>query len=223
MTTTTATSVRIRSSIALLENELSWVGGRIWRHPDLRNIYPEYLIALHMMIRTSVPLMEAAHRECLPLAERGDEVARHLARYLDRHIDEERGHDDWLLEDLELIGVPRATVLARVPRYDIACLTGAQYYYVFHHHPIALLGYIATIEGYPPLEELAHVAADATGYPLTAFRTIRKHANLDVFHRRELDEMIDELPLDEAQVELVNTAAIRTMGAVIHMLASMID
>ena len=43
-----------------------------------------------------------------------------------------------------------AREIARPPAPAVAALVGAQYYWVLHHHPVALLGYIGLLEGYPP-------------------------------------------------------------------------
>ena len=64
-----------------------------------------------------------------------DPAAAGLAAYLEHHLDEERGHDDWLLEDLEVLGV-RARRSWRVrPRPCVAALVGAQYYWIEHYDP----------------------------------------------------------------------------------------
>lgn len=216
-TAPTANSLRVRSSIALMERRLSRSAGRIWQSPDFRRVYPEYLTMLHTMVRASVPLME----EALVQAGRtsgGDPVHAKLVDYFRHHIVEETGHDEWILEDLEAIGVPRAQAVETVPRHAVAELVGAQYYYMRHYDPVCLLGYIATIEGYPPGEELARDCAERSGYPLEGFRTVRKHANLDPFHKSALDGFLDSLPLTGRQLVAVNSSAIRTMAAVIGIL-----
>src|SRR5207244_9453749 len=87
---------------------------RFLTHPRIAAVYPEYLIAVHCAVRASVPVMEAARDRAEAMAET-DPVAAGLTGYLERHIEEERGHDLWLLEDLECLGVRRGTGLARVP------------------------------------------------------------------------------------------------------------
>ena len=120
------------------------------RHPRVRDLYPEYLVASHGIVRASVPLMEVARQRATSIAGE-DPVAAGLAAYLYEHIPEELDHDEWVLQDLELLGVDRTHVLARPPTPTIAQFVGAQYYWVAHYHPVALLGYIALLEGYPPM------------------------------------------------------------------------
>ena len=127
---------------------------------------------------------------------RNDPLAAPLARYLEEHVDEELGHDETLLDDLELLGVDRASVLARMPSPAVAALVGSQYYWILHYHPVAFLGYVALMEGYPPTPELIDELIERTGFPRDAFRTYVEHAELDPGHRDHLDRTIDSLPLD---------------------------
>lgn len=125
-------------------------------------------------------------------------------------MDEELGHDETLLVDLEMIGVPRSDVLARVPSPSVAALVGGQYYWIHHHHPVAFLGYVALMEGYPPTPELIEVLIERTGYPRTAFRTYIEHGDLDPGHRDHLDRTLDALPLEEADEVAMGLSAIAT-------------
>ena len=210
-------SLRVRSGIGPLEDRLSKSARRIWDAPDFRELYPAYLVALHTMVRAGVPLMEAALEQVLRTRP-ADPVHAELEHYLRDHIFEETGHDEWLLEDLEAVGVPRSRALDALPGRVVAELVGAQYYFIRHYDPVCLLGYFATIEGYPPAEDAARDAAERSGYPPEAFHTIRRHANLAPFHKGALDELLDSLPLTERQLAAVNLNAVMTMEAVIEFL-----
>jgi Iron-containing redox enzyme len=203
-------SGRLREKIELLLPVQLAAGRRLVDHPRISDLYPEYLITMHGVIRASVPLMEAARARAAELPE-SDAVAAGLVAYLDEHIPEEADHDEWLLEDLELLGRRRSSVLARGPSSTIAALVGAQYYWIFHYHPVVLLGYIAVLEGYPPDPADVEMLAARTGFPPEAFRTLAAHAELDQHHRDELLEAIDALPLSEEQVDALGVSAVYTV------------
>jgi hypothetical protein len=194
--------------------------GPLWGHPRLGELYPRYLVALHTVIRSSVPLMVAARDKAWQQVG-DDPVAGTLAAYLDRHIPEETDHDEWLLEDLARLGWPASDALEHMPSPAVAALVGAQYYYINHSRPVALLGYIGVLEGYPPTEELAHAAAARTGYPIEAFRTLRKHAHLDPHHRDDLDRCLDRCSLSPRDMELVVTNALATAERVVAMISEL--
>jgi len=229
MTTATTThraqaspSARMRATLSCLLPELSRVSERFWEHPDLPAIYPRYLAAMHTIIRASVPLMQdalAVTRE----RHLDEPCGPPLAAYLDKHIGEELRHDDWLLEDLERIGVPGLAAVKHVPSPAVTAMVGAQYYYIRHVHPAVFLGYIAVLEGYPPSERQATVAAELTGYPITAFRTLRKHAHLDPAHRQDLYRAIDSVPLDDALHGLARANGLQTMNYLITLISEIND
>jgi hypothetical protein len=208
---------RLRGALALVGAESTRACAQLFGHPRIRELYPDYLFMLHCLIRASVPLMETARARALELAP-GDAVAAGLANYLDGHIDEERDHDEWLLDDLEVIGVPRADVLGRPPSPTVASAVGAQYYWVLHHHPVALLGWIGLLEGYPPDPATIDGIQARTGYPDEAFRTLRAHAELDQEHGDELFEALDALPLSEAHATAIGLNGMWSL----HLLATAI-
>lgn len=212
MSTVTGESARLRRKLEILLPLLVESGRRLWEHPRIRELYPEYLVTMHGVIRASVPLMERALDRSREAAGR-DAAAAGLAAYLEHHVDEERGHDDWLLEDLTVLGRSREEVLAVPPSSAVAALVGAQYYWIEHYHPVALLGYIGLLEGYPPT--IADVAAlmERTGYPREAFRTVIRHAELDPLHRDDFDEALDRLPLPPEQSTLVAVSGLYTVQA----------
>jgi hypothetical protein len=183
----------------------------MWGDPRAAQLYPEYLIALHGVVRASVPLMEEALRACRTLAEE-DDVAAGMVDYLERHIEEERGHDRWLLEDLETLRVPPSEVWARPPADSTARAVGAQYYWIRHHHPVALLGYIAVVEGRPPDPAFLDRTVEATGLPAAAFRTLFRHAESDVGHGSDLRALLDALPLPPAHASLLARSALLTVA-----------
>jgi Iron-containing redox enzyme len=196
------TSARVRRKLAAEVAPLSAACTALVEHPRLRELWPEYLVLQHQIIRATVPLTEAALERSRALPET-DALGAPLSAYLAEHVDEELHHDEQLLDDLELLGFPRDDVLARMPPASVATLVGAQYYWIHHHHPVAFLGYVALMEGYPPTGDLIETLAARTGYPRESFRTFSEHAELDPGHRDHLDETLDALPLtqrDEAAI-----------------------
>jgi pyrroloquinoline quinone (PQQ) biosynthesis protein C len=200
----------LRRKIELLLPAFAGAGRRLWTHPRVRDIYPDYLFMVHSMIRASVPLMETARDRAAAMED--DAVAAGVADYLRQHIREEMHHDDWLLDDAERLGRDRARLLERAPSPKVAQLVGAQYYWILHYHPVALLGYIAILEGYPPSVEMVDDLVDRTGYPAEVFHTLRKHAHLDPYHRDGLNAALDGLPLEPRHTSIVGVSAIQTIS-----------
>lgn len=211
-------SSRLRAKIDLVGGRRRAAARDLWNHPQFAELFPDLLFRIHSIIRASVPLMEAGCRRAEQMTD-SDPVAALLADYLRKHIPEELGHDDWVLEDLEVLGANREDVLARQPSSTVAALVGAQYYWIFHHHPIALLGYIAVLEGSPPkIENLEEVIA-RTGLPEEAFSAYRKHAHLDIIHSGDLDDLLDRLPLRREHSSVIGVSATQT----VHLLGRSVE
>jgi len=190
--------------------ELDAAAAALWTHPSLREIYPEFLFRNHATIRCSVPLMQAAADVCARISH-SDPLAAAMHAYLIKHIPEERGHDEWVLDDLELMGVTRREALARIPPTSVAALAGAQYYWIHHVHPVALLGFIAVLEGTPPDVAYFEHTADRAGIPRRAFSNLLLHGKLDPQHRDDLDHALDGLPLTEWHHALMGVSAFQTV------------
>jgi hypothetical protein len=104
-----------------------------------------------------------------------------------------------------------------VPAPEVAALAGSAYYWVEHHHPVVLLGYIAALESNAPAPWLAARLAADTGLPAAAFRTLREHADLDGGHTLALEALLDALPLEPAQEEAVGVCALHTTDGLIRL------
>jgi Iron-containing redox enzyme len=199
-------SARLRAKIELASAPLAHACETLFEHDRLAELLPEYFIEMHTVIRATVPLLELSARTAA--AAEDDPVAAGAAPYLAEHAEEERHHDEWLLEDLELIGVDRRAVLERVPSPAVARLVGAQYYWVLHYHPVAILGYLSLMEGSPPSNWLIDHLIEKSGFPREFFRTYALHGELDAHHLEELDEAIDALPLRPEHEVLLGLSAI---------------
>ncbi len=212
----------LRRKIELFLPALSEVGRRLLEHPRARDLYPEFLVTSHWIIRASVPLMEAARDRALAMAD-DDPVSAAIAPYFESHAPEELNHDEWLLDDLEAIGRDRSEVVARPPSATVAALVGAQYYWILHYHPVALLGYIAAFEGYPPSPRLIEELVRATGYEPAAFKTLLRHAELDPGHAAELDELLDGLPLAPEHSAVMGLSAMYSTDTYRRALDEVVD
>jgi hypothetical protein len=208
----------LRVTLASAAPALRAASARLWQRPGLAERYPRYLRVMHGVIRASVPLMDLAARRCAALGP-ADPVAGPLRAYLRQHIVEEAGHDDWLLADLAALGADPRQASAGHPPAVVARLVGAQYYWVEHFHPVAVLGYIAVLESNAPSVRLADWLMSAAGVPADAVRTVREHAELDTGHSDAVHDLIDELPLTPAQISAVTVSGLHTAEALMALFA----
>jgi hypothetical protein len=112
-----------------------------------------------------------------------------LHTYFIEHLEEERGHEAWLADDLASAGIDVRTSV--IPRLAVEAV-GSQYYLIQHVDPACLLGYMSTLECFP-------ISLDAISeleklHGTEVLRTIRYHALHDIDHGSDLLKIIDLLP-----------------------------
>ncbi len=213
-------SERLNFKISLLRPEMQAAAARLYLHDRFDELFPHFLCTVHTTIRASVPMMELCERRCREL--KNDPVAAQLAEYYAEHAVEEQLHDDWLLEDIESLGINPQTVLERVPSPAAASLVGSQYYWIENYHPVAFLGYLAVLER-PFDPQYFKRLGRKWNIPESGFRTILLHAELDDGHRAELDQLIDELPLTDAQEEMLGISTIATASGTATLFNDIVD
>lgn len=202
-----STSELIHTKQRLLGRHRWEAGRRLRDHEDFAEMYPSLLFRSHCIARATVPLLRAAVARLEQLRE-ADPAAPGLIDLLNGLAAEETGHDEWLLQDLEVLGVPRREVLSRMPPPTVAALVGAQYYWLAHHHPVAVVGYVFVTETAPPNKDELEVLIARTGLPRKAFRSLLAHALLDQKHGADVERALDALPLAAEHLEILGVSLI---------------
>lgn len=214
METSNASSALVRAKLQAYSGPLAASYQQLWENDRLDELMPSFLVLIHQIMRASVPLMECAVRRCKEINS-DDPLYAALADYYGHHIEEEQDHDVWALEDLEEAGFDPKIALDAVPSPAVAQLAGGQYYWILHHHPIMLLGYIMILEAYPPSNAMIDKIRDLSGVPDAAFRNLRKHGELDVHHSEELDEFLDSLPLEKKHIDMIAMSMLHSIESLI--------
>jgi pyrroloquinoline quinone (PQQ) biosynthesis protein C len=198
--------------IRLAEGRLWSASEQFWSHTELPGLLPRFFVQLHGIMHASVPLMVSVRDRALRF--KNDETAEITARYLEAHIQEEEQHEEWLLQDLGEIGFNREEVLRNVPGAGVATLVGAQYFWSSQYHPVAIFGYLAVLEGYPPLTSQLKEIQSRAGFPAKAFRCLIAHAEDDPEHLADINRTLDKMSLTLEQSKLIALSAFHTIDAV---------
>lgn len=156
---------------------------------DLRRV----LCFVYRVIVASEALLEFA----LPLAE-GE-----LLDYYRHHLEEERGHEKMLENDLKALGV------TDIPRsHRAAQIAGSQYYLLAHDHPALLLGYMHALESNVMKPEQVDELSKHHGVELTA---LKHHAIHDQWHKQDLERMIAGLNCDLKKLVAWNESNVKAL------------
>jgi pyrroloquinoline quinone (PQQ) biosynthesis protein C len=208
--------------ICLAEGRLFAATHLFWNHSDIARLLPGFLIQAHCLARSGLTLMAVARERALA-ARAKDTAARKLAAYLEVHLEEELGHDLWLLDDIRSLGFEDREVLEAQPCAALVDLVGAQYFWMMHAHPVAIMGYLILMEGYAPLASQLDDIQTRTGAPASAFRCLKRHAEDDPEHLAELNRTLDSMNLSVEQARAVGMCAFATIEGLSAMFEELLE
>lgn len=215
-------SDRLEKKLELARPSMQEAAQRLWDTSDAKDIYPLYLEQMHMVVRSGVGLMQTAARLATKLTSSRPLKLR-LINYLEKHIDEEKGHDLWLLEDYQATGHNPDYLLSKIPSSHVANMAGAQYYWIMHHHPVMVMGHIAALETNHPPAGFSAYLSHLTGFPAMAFRAIFRHEKLDIIHKAEILDLLNQLDLTPREETAIGVSALHTMDSGISVLSAIRD
>jgi hypothetical protein len=208
-------SARLGRKLDLVAAAYDTPGRLLLESPNARELCPPYMAAGSHVTLAMVPLMETALERARARAP-DDPVAVGLADYLERHLPEERHGGDGraILGDLEALGVDTVGLQEAPLPPKTAALIGTLFFWIWHRHPVAILGFLA-LEAFHPHGPTVEQLIETTGLPRDGFRQLLLHAKLDVHHAKELHRVIDLLPLQKEHEQLIGLAALQTMSTLI--------
>ena len=148
---------------------------------------------------------------CAAAASRiSDEHAR-VRSFLYEHMHEEAGHELWVLNDLEAIGVSRETSLRYLPSTHVLALNGYNYWAADRKHPCSILGMMYVLE----------VIASVYGAPFSAAMKealllqgesgvsfINSHASLDAVHMAQLRIVLNTLDSEQSRAAVLESTLV---------------
>jgi hypothetical protein len=211
-------SARLARKLDLVLPAYGTPGRLLLEHPQARDLCPPYLAVGAYVALVMVPLMEAALDRARVLAPT-DRVAAGLIDYLERHIPEEMHGDEPgadLLDDLAIVGVDTDALRTRSLPEGVAALIGSQFFRIRHAHPVAILGFL-WLEMFPPHARAVEELIETTGLPRDGFRQLLLHSEVDLRHGKELQDVLDSLPLEVWHEQLIGLSAIETMSFLINV------
>lgn len=171
--------------------------------------------AFHHVRHTTPLLMTLGGR----LPERLSWMRKAVAEY----IEEEIGHEEWILNDIAASGGDAEAVRHSRPDLPAEIMVAYAYDLINRGNPAAFFGMVFVLEG--TSVDLALTAADriqeALKLPDTAFSYLRSHGTLDQEHTQHLARLLDRMtPEDQADVAHAARVFFKLYGDIFHALPS---
>ena len=102
--------------------------------------YVRFLTNAYHHVRHTVPLLMACGAR---LPDRLGWMRGRLKEY----IDEEYGHENWILDDLDACGVDASAIAQSTPDLPVELLVSYVYDYINRRNPVGMLGMVHVLEG----------------------------------------------------------------------------
>lgn len=165
-----------------------------------RATYLAYLAEAYHHVSHTVPLMR--------LARSGLAHKPMLTEALDDYIEEEEGHEQWILNDIRAAGGNAEAVVAKGASPATARMVDHAYATLRLGNPAAFFGMVFVLEG--TSIALASHGAEAVrsslGLPASAFTYLTSHGALDQEHMRFFEDLVNHLDDQEDEAAIVAMA-----------------
>lgn len=177
--------------------------------------YTAFLTQAYHHVRHTVPLLMACGGR---LPARLDWLRLAIAQY----IEEEIGHEEWILSDLAACGADAGAVRRGAAPFEADLMVAYAYHLIDRRNPAGFFGMVHVLEG--ASEAIATHAAvsiqGALGLPGTAMTYLRSHGSLDVEHVRVFAGLMNRLddPADQAAVTHAAASVYRLYGGIFRAL-----
>jgi pyrroloquinoline quinone (PQQ) biosynthesis protein C len=169
----------------------------VLRNGASKELYLDFLGQAYHHVRCTAPLLALAAARCGP-------EDRLYQSALFEYIEEERGHELWILEDIQAVGGDPEHVRHGAPRFACKIMIGHAYYVVDHVSPYGLLGMIHVLEGMAVSLAVKAVSALRKSIETVnegGFRYLTTHGDLDVRHSEFFENLINHM--DQRHLPLV--------------------
>ncbi|GGC94007.1 TenA family transcriptional regulator [Halopseudomonas salina] len=174
------------------------LAGQVQRHS-----YIAFLTEAFHHVSHTVPLLMACGAR---LSARQEWIRNAMAEY----IEEELGHQEWILNDLRACGADSEAVRHGQPALATELMVSTMYDRINRLNPVSMLGMVFVLEG--TSIALATQAAGSLkkglGLPDKAFSYLTSHGALDQEHMKFFEQLVNQLDDPEDQQAVMHTARV---------------
>lgn len=168
-----------------------------------KEMYIAFLRQAYYHVRHTVPLLMATGGK---LPQDYEWVRGAIAEY----IDEEYGHQEWILNDIRACGGDAESVRTGQPGLSIELMVAFLYDQISRSNPMGFFGMVQVLEGTSVAIALnvAEQLKKGLGLPLNAMSYLSSHGALDQEHLRFFESLMDKVEKPEDQQAIIHSAKV---------------
>jgi hypothetical protein len=165
--------------------------------------YVAFLTEAYHHVKHTVPLLMACGAR---LPERLSWLRGAVAEY----IEEETGHELWILDDIVASGGDADAVRKGSPALPTELMVSYVYDRIERHNPVSFFGMVNVLEGTSVAlaTRAAGIIQERLGLPPRAFSYLTSHGSLDIEHMKLFESLMSRLDSDDDRAAVVHTARV---------------
>ena len=165
------------------------------------NTYVTFLSQAYHHVRHTVQLLMACGSRLSPEYE-------FMKKAITEYIEEEYGHEQWILNDIQNCGFDPEQVKNSIPHLTTDMMVRYAYHQIDRKNPVGFFGMVFVLEG--TSTALATQAAESLkkslGLPNKAFSYLLSHGSLDLEHVQFFEELVNQLKNKEDHQSIIQSA-----------------
>jgi len=168
-----------------------------------RQQYLAFLTQAYHHVKHTVPLL-------MSCGARLGERQRALLEAVTEYIEEEKGHEQWILSDIREAGGDARAAQAAPPHLSTELMVAYVYDAINRRNPLSLFGMVLVLEGTSVnlATGMADLVRERLALPESAFSYLYSHGELDQQHLEFFEKLMDTLTEPEDQQAVVDTARV---------------
>ena len=165
--------------------------------------YVAFLGQAYHHVKHTVPLLMACGAR---LPERLEWLREAIAEY----IEEEYGHQEWILNDIRACGADADAVRVETPNLPTELMVSYVYDQINRCNPVSFFGMVNVLEGtsIALATQAAGIIQDKLQLPNKAFSYLNSHGSLDLEHIEFFKKLMNQLDNDDDKAAVVHTAKV---------------
>lgn len=175
----------------------------VFRGEITRDHYIAFLTQAYHHVKHTVPLMMAAGSR---LPEKKEWVRVAIAEY----IEEETGHQEWVLNDIAACGYDKEFVRNSRPSIATELMVAYAYDTIHRNNPMGFFGMVHVLEGTSInlADKVAGAVKSTLNLPPNAFSYLISHGSLDKDHVAFFENLMNKVDCSEDQEAIIHSCKV---------------
>ena len=163
--------------------------------------YMAFLVQAYHHVKHTVPLLMACGSR-IPMEKEW------LREAIAEYIEEETGHQEWILNDIKVCGGDPEMHRYGKPGAETELMVSYAYDTINRGNPVGFFGMVLVLEGtsIQLATNAAHTIQNALDLPATAFSYLSSHGSLDIDHMKFYESLMNRMDDNNDQLAIIHMA-----------------